>query len=574
MTDPNRFDRRKFLAGAGGVALALPMLQEFMARSAYGQTGAPPKRLLIIYHQDGRLAGFNANSTATINDWWSPVAGALPMSAQPSRLLAPLQAIRDEVVTLDGVDNVVRHAYPDTDNHMPAQKALLTCSRPGANGKPTSASFDYVMGTRLRANATMPASMVMLAPAADAAWRASLVETFFGVNGTAPWVVTPNPRAAIAELFGPPPPGPPGALTTSQRLTAQRKSVLDGVLGSFTALRRRVNATDRERLDAHADFLRAMEQGLGGSGGSGGSGGTAGGGTAGGASAGGGTAGGRAGGSGGTAGGRAGGSGAAGGGGTAGGSGTAGGTVATAGGTGGTAGGGGVITPSVCRRPLESSVPNNTSPSGATYLRGELDGVMMPCIIENIVQAFACDVTRVLSLEFWEGGDPVFPTEFPSGNNPFVTGNWHDILHNTPSLSGNPTHGDAIAASYGLFAKTFTSLVQRLAAFIEPDGSRLLDNTLVLWVSEMGHGAWHDCSNLPVVLAGMRSGFPMGQGRHVALSQRASMGDLLAQVMRMYGYADTTFGATGTLGTAYAPGLGWPGAITASTPLHRGPLPL
>jgi hypothetical protein len=92
----------------------------------------------------------------------------------------------------------------------------------------------------------------------------------------------------------------------------------------------------------------------------------------------------------------------------------------------------------------------------------------------------------------------------------------------------------------------------------------------------MGYGQSHGWWNIPVVMAGMRSAFPNGQGRHL-VAGRKSMGDLFAQVLRMYGGTDTTFGATGTLGSmggAQGTGNGAPGFINGNTNVHQGPLAL
>lgn len=246
---------------------------------------------------------------------------------------------------------------------------------------------------------------------------------------------------------------------------------------------------------------------------------------------------------------------------------------------GGGAGGGGGPFPNMCVRPQESNVPSNTNASGATYLRGERDGELMPHMIENIVQAFACDVTRVMSLFFWQADDPVFPTQFPPGASPYASTNWHGAIHATPRIyddAASQTRAQQLSASYGLYASTFARLIQRMATMIEPDGSRMLDNTLIVWVSEMGYGSTHGAANLPVVLAGMRSGFPQGQGRHV-VENRRSMGDLLAHCLRILGGTDATYGETGTLGsngTVYAREASWNEGATAATPLHSGPLNL
>ena len=107
----------------------------------------------------------------------------------------------------------------------------------------------------------------------------------------------------------------------------------------------------------------------------------------------------------------------------------------------------------------------------------------------------------------------------------------------------------SLTKAFGFYAKYFTKLIQRLAAVQDIDGSRLLDNTLVLWVSDLGYGSGHYCWNYPVVLAGLKSAFSKGQGRHV-VGQVNSLGDLYAQVLRMLGGSDTTFGSTGTLSSA------------------------
>jgi hypothetical protein len=507
--NPNRFDRRRFLFGTGAT-LALPMLEAFAPRTAFGQSMPAPKRLLIIAHQDGRLAGDGLMLNGVYNDSWSPaqVTGPLPTGAALSPMLAPLQSIRNEVVTVDGVDNLLRHVLPDTDNHIPAQNTVLTC-RARVNGQVPAASFDYQMGLRLRANSSMRTAPLIMGTAADYTWRMGNTGVFFGPNGTAPDIVEPDPAAAITDLFGmptsmmPPPPMPPPP-TLKDRLVKQRKSVLDGVLGSFNTLRTQVNAADRTRLDNHADFVRALEQ-------------------------------------------RA--------------------SMPTDGGMTQMAMG--------CQRPDPSLVPSNLDSGGNAYLRGERDATMLPAIIENMVQAFACDVTRVQSLFFWNGDDPVFPTQY-SGASPFVNNNWHTVIHGVPRIPENTSDAGDLTKTYNFYATTFTQIVQRLAAMTDTDGSRMLDNTLVLWVSEMGYGSVHAAYNIPVVMAGLKSAFPKGQGRHLVCNRR-SMGDLLAQVMRMFGGTDMTYGDTGTLGQ-YATDLkadaGWPGYITSSTPLHSGALDL
>src|SRR5206468_8406504 len=97
------------------------------------------------------------------------------------------------------------------------------------------------------------------------------------------------------------------------------------------------------------------------------------------------------------------------------------------------------------------------------------------------------------------------------------------------------------------YGRMFTAIVQRLAAETDPiDNTPLLDSTLVVWVSDIAY-ANHTNYNAPVVLAGLKSAFPKGQGRHVVHSRR-TLGDLYAHVQRLLGFSDMTYGLTGTLG--------------------------
>jgi hypothetical protein len=210
--------------------------------------------------------------------------------------------------------------------------------------------------------------------------------------------------------------------------------------------------------------------------------------------------------------------------------------------------------------------------------RGHQDAVTVPYQIDTVVQAFACDVTRVMCLEFSPDADfaKEFPTRTPFGDED----SYHVKVHGAQSPAEAPgTCGD-LRGAYQHFCWVMNLAVQRLAAFTDVDGNRLLDNTLVLWVSELGYGADHLNNDIPVVLAGMKGAFPQGQGRHVVCSPRRTLGDLYAHVLRILGGTDMTYGVTGTLGQAASANgvsdlngaLGLDGYIKTSTPLHNGPL--
>ena len=514
----NRLDRRKFLVGAGGALLAIPMLESLSPRRAMATPLQAPKRLIVVIHEHGRIVGSMDNNVLT--DWWSPGSSTMALPAPtadpnapgPSRMLKPLAPITDEIVTIDGIDNVVRHAADDSgptlanDGHYHANLTCLNCVLPKADGSGGAASIDYVVGARLTGGTSVQPSIIF---DADSGGFDNGSENFWGLNGTpsnlatgaGSWV---DPADAISRVFANFMQGMPPTPTLQQRLQQNRGSVLDAVLGNFNSVRAKVNAADQARLDQHASFIRSLE------------------------------------------------------------------TMLAAGGS----------------KPLQSCSPPDPSMApdqNSAGTDGSKDNVTTPVMINLMVQALACDLTRCAGLAFNNNYDPTFAWLF-GGNSPFASTNWHAGIHEqSPSQT-------ALCTGFQFHPQMFTLLVQSLANMQDLDGSRMLDNTLVVWVSPMGYGAAHQCFNIPVVLAGgknLSGAFPKGQQRHVVCSNRNSLGDLWAQVLRMLGGSDMTFGATGTLASyagtqspndscnqAFCGEMGYPGYIGPDTPLHSGPIDL
>ncbi len=501
-----RIGRRLFLQGSGGL-VALPLLEALLPARAHAATA--PKRFILMTHHHGRLIGNGKVSNGVMQDAWSPLTatGALPAAMSP--LLAPLAAIRDEVVTLDRVDNLVRHLATGTganDGHQWAIDTYLTQRPPVADGKLGGPSIDHIVGERLRASTAMPASMMIDMNSGNGAF----IEGFAGANATAPNCLNPNgsPRTAVTRLFQNVQPGgaPPQTPSARDRLVKARGAVLGGVAEDFAAVRGKVGATDKARLDQHLDFLSDTRARLGV-------------------------------------------------------------TQPT-------------MTPAACQPMAASDVPAIVEQYSYSSAH---DDVAAPVLIDAVVRALVCDVSRSIALNF-ASDVPTFDWLYPGGT-PFSSEVWHAQIHSSGGLSGAaPTNVKPTAVWY---AQMFTQLVQKLAATTDVDGQRMLDNTLVLWVSDLGYGSSHGCFNVPVVMAGLKSAFSKGQGRHVVPAQRASLADVYAQVLRMFGGGDMTFGVTGTLasvagtraqscdgGTTWCSDYGFPGHVGPDTPLHLGPLDL
>lgn len=155
--------------------------------------------------------------------------------------------------------------------------------------------------------------------------------------------------------------------------------------------------------------------------------------------------------------------------------------------------------------------------------------------IDVLVAAMACDVTRIATI-LWSGGTSA--QRFPSLG---FGESHHPLSHD----------GDGNAASQGklreidLFhAQRFAHLIARLDATPEPggDGATMLDNTVVVWGSELSKGNTHSRRDMPVMMAGGLGGY-LRTGRFVRFGGR-SHNDLLLTILHGFGVMDETFGAT------------------------------
>jgi hypothetical protein len=112
----------------------------------------------------------------------------------------------------------------------------------------------------------------------------------------------------------------------------------------------------------------------------------------------------------------------------------------------------------------------------------------------TIAMAFACDRTRVASLQLHDG---LSASDFGGG------GDVHqDVAH------GN---GQPLVRMYTMHATEVATLLGHLRSVPEADGRTLLDHTTVVWGQECGT-EMHDTTHLAVVVAG--GGFRMGRYIH------------------------------------------------------------
>lgn len=149
--------------------------------------------------------------------------------------------------------------------------------------------------------------------------------------------------------------------------------------------------------------------------------------------------------------------------------------------------------------------------------------------------ALQCDLTRVISYMFANGGSGRSHT-------------WLGFSDNHHGLS----HHQSDAAKQAKIAQintwevdVFASFLQRLEAIEEVDGSTLLDNTLVMFGSEISDGNRHNHDDLPVLLAGGGAA-GIDQGRHLQFTGREPIANLYLSMLDAFGAPQSSFGSDST----------------------------
>jgi hypothetical protein len=132
-----------------------------------------------------------------------------------------------------------------------------------------------------------------------------------------------------------------------------------------------------------------------------------------------------------------------------------------------------------------------------------------------VALALKCDLTRVVS--FMLGNHQCDYTVPQAG----VDTNYHQSIH------GRPAEDYIQYRAY--FATKLRYMIQRLADTEDMDGNSVLDNTILLHVSDMGDARGHTGENVPVMLAGGGGG-TLSTGRTMNLgTEHTSLLDTVAQ---------------------------------------------
>lgn len=156
----------------------------------------------------------------------------------------------------------------------------------------------------------------------------------------------------------------------------------------------------------------------------------------------------------------------------------------------------------------------------------------MRAMADLITLSLQCDKTRFVTWMLGEGRSErsLRFLGYPVGH--------HELSH-------EPTWTEAHVASSNWFVEQFVYLMQRLESVVEPDGSTLLDNTLVMWGSPLQVGSRHDPFNMTQLLGGGGGG-TFESGRRIVFPTGTPLANLYVSIAQAFGVAQDTFGDDGT----------------------------
>ncbi|MBV1860243.1 MAG: DUF1552 domain-containing protein [Nannocystaceae bacterium] len=179
------------------------------------------------------------------------------------------------------------------------------------------------------------------------------------------------------------------------------------------------------------------------------------------------------------------------------------------------------------------ATPNLQLPNDYDHENPGHDDVSSRVLIDLMVMAMACDLTRVGTLQYTSYQEPRFP--WLGAAIPGDYSSWHSMVHELGAI-------DDLTVPRSVFRwymEEYAYLLNALADTPDGDGS-LLDHMLVMSISEMSNGAWHSTDELPIVLAGGVNG-ALETGRHVDVDH-ARTGELYLTFLNWFGANDTVFG--------------------------------
>lgn len=245
--------RRRYLRGAGGALLALPMLDYLLPSAASAQTPfAKAPRLLVFYVPNGRNPA-----------WWVPAAGpgGIGILFQPQS--TSLQPYAGRVLSLTGLNNSAALASPGAAHAMGTGTVMTGTTIPDLVGIKNNISLDQRLVELMKPTTRFPSlqwSAGEPGPCDVGGASCAYTQSVSWAGPGKPLIPTIDPASAFARLFG----GGTDGLTGAAGETRKRSvtSLLDTVHADAKSLQSVVGSADKQTLEGYFTAFRELELSL------------------------------------------------------------------------------------------------------------------------------------------------------------------------------------------------------------------------------------------------------------------------------------------------------------------------
>ncbi len=242
-TSLSSLDRRKFIRGVSGFALALPAFETFSAVASAKTTSAAMKRLACFYIPDG--VPMPRKDDPAFQDWaWFPHGPGKDFKL--TKCLDPLEPLRDDLTIIGGLSNpAVRNIH----GHSNADQFLTAADTGAAGDYKNSVSLDQVFAEDAGQH-TRFSSLVMSTDGGTGSPRGAQTLSY-GQSGR-PIPAQHRPKRIFDMLFV-------KSDGDAARQLAMSQSALDDLMEDARSLQRTLSKADQQRLDEYLQSVRDTE---------------------------------------------------------------------------------------------------------------------------------------------------------------------------------------------------------------------------------------------------------------------------------------------------------------------------
>lgn len=249
MSMPYASRRRAFLRGLGSVGAVSGLGWWLHRAESWAEGTTPPKRLLVLHRPNG-----------TIRNQWIDGAG------QPGPILEPFAPLADRTRVLDGLRLATYNG--GEASHEGGLVTLMTGSPIGESRPPspddwknTEPSLDQILAASAADFAGVPFESLQIAAHNRQDGPPEVANRALSYSGAdEPLYPEVSPSLTFERLFGGIVPGMDADALAAAK--AKNASMLDFVDSDLARLKALAPASERAKLDAHADAIRDLEQSL------------------------------------------------------------------------------------------------------------------------------------------------------------------------------------------------------------------------------------------------------------------------------------------------------------------------